>query len=76
MTRWLRIKTWLSENDCRADAVLSHYNFSPEYTGGAFVGEDDAAIEQAQRDYLRAGGLVAFPTETLYGLSGNNASSQ
>jgi hypothetical protein len=27
-------------------------------------------------DYLRAGGLVAFPTETLYGLSGNNASSQ
>ena len=37
-----------------------------------FVGDEPADIERAA-DILRAGGLVAFPTETVYGLGANAA---
>jgi L-threonylcarbamoyladenylate synthase len=36
--------------------------------------KDDASIEHAAR-IIRAGGLVAFPTETVYGLGGNALNS-
>ena len=36
-------------------------------TGGP---EDDALYKKAG-EIIRAGGLVAFPTETVYGLGGN-----
>lgn len=45
---------------------------------GEFTAEEDAALRRAG-EIIRGGGLVAFPTETVYGLGGdalNKASSQ
>lgn len=45
---------------------------------GEFTAEEDAALRRAG-EIIRNGGLVAFPTETVYGLGGdalNSASSQ
>lgn len=45
---------------------------------GEFTAEEDAALRRAG-EIIRSGGLVAFPTETVYGLGGdalNRASSQ
>ena len=38
--------------------------------GGAFTCEDEAYLRQAA-EIIKKGGLVAFPTETVYGLGGD-----
>lgn len=47
--------------------VLELKNFKET---GRILGEDEKMIKEAA-DMIRAGGLVAFPTETVYGLGGN-----
>ena len=60
---------------CRFSESVEKYDMETKIikirpAGGTFTPEEDAALRRAG-EIIRDGGLVAFPTETVYGLGGD-----